>query len=182
MTRARRAGAAIAALLALPLAGTLFVSEQRQLHVAAGEVPLCRDGVALGRVAVATEFAWRGDQKEPARREAMVTRALRDAVAAAPCLASASFDARAGAETLLRVRVYEAGPLLTVGLLPPHWLGFSEVSLAVEARDLRAGGATRFDAQLRIARGGLFALRGSAAVERDLADAFALLLGEAPVR
>jgi hypothetical protein len=38
-----------AGLVALPLLGSLFVSEQSQLHVAAGEPPLCRKGVSLGR-------------------------------------------------------------------------------------------------------------------------------------
>jgi hypothetical protein len=169
----RRALIAVAALLALPLAGTLFASEHRQLHVAAGAAPLCRDGVSLGSTEITTEFVWRA---------AIVANALREAVARAPCLADATWEGSASAATRIVVRVYEAGPVLLVGLLPPHWLGFSEVELAVTAHDLRAPGAPLYDAHLRLARGGLFALRGTPAVERDAGDAFALLLGEAPVR
>lgn len=180
--RWRRVGRVVGALLALPLAGSLFASEQRQLHVAVGEAPLCRDSVALGRTAIATEFVWRADQKEPALREAIVTNALREAVAHAPCLAGASFGDVAAAETRVVVRVYEVGPVLLVGLLPPHWLGFSEIELAVTAHAVVSPRVPLYDAHLRIARGGLFALRGLAAARQDAADAFALLLGNARVR
>jgi hypothetical protein len=46
MSRTRRVLVTLAALLALPLVGTLSPGERSQLHVAAGEAPLCREAVA----------------------------------------------------------------------------------------------------------------------------------------
>ena len=51
--------------------------DSRQLHVAAGSVPLCADGVALGRVALRSDLVWRSDQKEPRERAAIAAAAIR---------------------------------------------------------------------------------------------------------
>lgn len=182
MPRARRLLTAAAVLAALPVAGTLLPGEQRQLHVAAGEAPLCRSTESLGRTAVVTEFVWRADQKERAQREALVADALRRTLAQLPCFAAGAPAEGEPPDTRILVRVYEAGPVLSIGILPPHWLGGSEVELAVTAIDMHSNLAVRYDAHLRLARGGLFALRGTGDVERDVAEALALLLGGAPVR
>jgi hypothetical protein len=180
------------AALALPIVGSLLAGELRQLHVAAGEAPLCRTGVSLGRMSIVTTTAWRADQKEPDWRYALWTSALRKSggVSCASSISSGLSDpgltdgsaiASAGAtgdviDTVVLIRSYEAGPNLQFGLFPPHWLGWTEAEFGVRALEVSSG-ALLYDAHVRLARGGLFALRGEAAVRRDAFDALELVLG-----
>jgi hypothetical protein len=180
------------AALALPIVGSLLAGEQRQLHVAAGEAPLCRTGVSLGRMMIVTTTAWRADQKEPEWRSALWMSTLRNSggVSCASSISRAWSDpdqtdgsviASAGAtgdviDTVVLIRSYEAGPNLQFGLFPPHWLGWTEAEFGVRALEVSSG-ALLYDAHVRLARGGLFALRGEAAVRRDAFDALELVLG-----
>ena len=134
---------------------------------------------------VAAEFAWRADQKEPALREAIAARALRASFADLPCARAVEFadDAAelAGVDTLVVVRVHELGPNLIATLIPPQWIGWTEVDVLVRA--VRpADGAVLLDAHASREQGGPFVLRGIAPLEAELVAALAPLIGGAAVR
>jgi hypothetical protein len=188
--------------LLLVAALTACSVSQRQLHSAAGAVPVCAPGVALGRVAVRTELAWRSDQKEPERRAAIADAAIRGALGALPCASAVEVAAPArsplwsalpearvlaeiaagGADTALLIRVHELGPLLEISRLPPHWEGHSEVDLLVRVLDTQTG-EVRLDAHQHALRGGPFVLRGASVLEGELREALDLMLAvPAPVR
>jgi len=187
----------ILTVAAVALAGALS-SEQVQVHVAAGGAPLCRDGAALGRVRVVTAYSWRADQKEVARREEIAARGIRGVLGALPCAEGTRFEFATGAagwpshpeaqqlagrsaDTAILLRIHELGPNLVVTLLPPQWLGWSEVD--VQARVLRVrDGAVLLDAHVHRARGGPFALRGVQPLESELRAALATLFLPAAVR
>jgi len=176
------AGFLLATAVALANALPLEIVQQ---HLAAGEAPLCGAGVSLGALRVTPEFAWRADQKERPRREEIALRALRAELAELPCARGFAFageaDAASAPDTELSIRLHELGPSFVVTLLPPQWLGWSEVDATLRATRV-TDGAVLLDAHVTRRRGGPFALRGEAPLESELRAALAPLLRGAPVR
>ncbi len=177
--------AIVLALLALSACS----SDRDQLHLAVGRIPLCADGVALGRVAVRTELIFRSDQKEPERRAAFADAAIRSALGALPCAsavevspasASERWSARPEAEllasldadTAVLLRLHELGPLLTLTLAPPSWSSWTEVDLLARVLDV-ASGAVKLDFHQHVEHGGPLRLRGSDRLEGELASLLA---------
>jgi hypothetical protein len=164
------------ALCALALAASACSTEIRE-EVATGAPPLCANAPSLGTVAVVAETRWRPDQKEPAIREAMAARAIARAFAALPCgqvvaiakIGPAPQPSAVAADTLVRVRIEELGPLVTLSL-PVLWRIDSGAKLRLTATTA-ASAATLLDVAHHRTVGGPFSIRPASKVEGVLEDA-----------
>lgn len=170
------------AFVALALAVSACSTVEIDETVAAGAPPLCAAGRDLGKVAVIAETGWRADQKEPAVREAMAERAIALAFAALPCgrvvavtpIAAAPQRTDTAADTLVRVRLEELGPLVILSI-PVLWRVSSDVKLHLTATET-ASGATLLDVDHHRTVGGPFTLRPASWAESELEIALRDLL------
>lgn len=176
-------------MTALLFACTWTRSDQ---YLAAGRESLCAQGFApLGVVAVLPETAWRFDQKERAKREAMIERAIAKAFADLPCgslappggvepLAVWSIHseqallaslANRGIDSAVIVRVEELTPRLAITFsLPFLWGSSSEADFRIRALDTRHA-TVLADFRVKRVVGGFFQLRPPSWAEPELATA-----------
>lgn len=166
-------------------------------HYASGAPPLCSR--ELGRIAVVPETAWRIDQKEPALRTEMATRALQRAFSRADCGADAEIQpfsswaseleqeqlsrlSAHGFDSAIFLRVEELGPTLHLTLsLPFLWSSTSEAQLRMRAIHIETG-RVLLDATIHRETGGPFQLRPASWAEAELEAAVHTLLREEPPR
>lgn len=147
-------------------------------YQAAGKGTLC-NGTDLGVVAVLPEAAWRPDQKEPEKREAMALEEITRAFEAMPCgevvepggvKAFSDWSAKPesalleqfstdGVDTLVIVRIEELTPRLFVTFsLPFLWAGSNEADFRIRVLSVETG-AVLSDMRVKQMRGGPFNVR-----------------------
>jgi hypothetical protein len=161
--------------------------------------PLCRAGAHKDSVAVYWGTAWRADQKEVARREAIAAKGLSEFFGATTCftpislsrtinsrdpllltdpelLASAPVDA----DRIFVIRIEELGPNLMFYLSPILWETRNDVVLRVRSLNVRTK-ALESDVSVRWTRGGAFTLLGTDSLPPDFSGALAAVFtGQTP--
>jgi hypothetical protein len=157
-------------------------------HTAGMEPPLCRERAKELKTVVYWEAAWRPDQKEVARREAIIAKGIDDFFRAAPCfsvqtisrtiegrnvLALSDREVLASAPTdidrVLIIRFEELGPVLQFYISPILWT--SDLDIQVRVRTLNARTASlESDVTAHWRKGGPFNLRGTNGLPGDLAN------------
>ncbi len=147
-------------------------------YQATGNGSICQ-GPDLGTVAVLPEAAWRPDQKEPAKREAMALVEIESAFQSIPCgrmsgaggvrefgkwssQPDASLRnqyAQTGVDTIIFIRLEEFGPTIDLTLsLPFLWSGFNEVDFQIRVLATKTG-AVLSDMRVNRKTGGAFNIR-----------------------
>ncbi len=181
--------ALLLAFLAVGLSACISIEASDQPRVS--DAPLCNGSRQLGRVVVVPTVSWRSDQKEPERRQAMISTGLADAFASLSCGEVAEVRGvrraeeldrealvetlRADAlETLIEVHFTELGPLLTLSV-PVLISTRSDIQFTLRATDV-ASGNTAFEIGRSWQRGGAFAIRPASVLPADLVLALADLL------
>jgi hypothetical protein len=160
--------------------------------------PLCRAGAQKDSVAVYWGTAWRADQKEVSRREAMAANGLSEFFGGTTCfttlvlsrtingrdplllidpelLASAPMDA----DRIFVIRIEELGPNLMFYLSPILWETRNDVVLRVRSLNVRTK-RLESDVSVRWTRGGAFALLGTNSLPPDFTGALAAVFTGQP--
>jgi hypothetical protein len=171
-----RLAALLAAVMAAGCASTTVQTTGNAL-----KAPLCVPGRTLP-VAVYWLPRWRYEQKEREQREAAAQKGLDDFLADTPCLATTGahrlltapqdeelVHASPRAERYVVITLYELGPLLEIGV-PSIVRGGTEVVLDVKVLDPRAP-APLAASRTRWRHGGLFYLKGTGELDKDMAAA-----------
>lgn len=147
-------------------------------YQAAGEESIC-NGNNLGTVTVLPEAAWRADQKEPEKREAMALAEIKSVFASIPCAhvpesggvrdfaewssipeaALLERFALEGVDTLIIIRMEELGPQISLTFsLPFLWSGANEADFRVTALSTKTGTVLN-DMRIKRMTGGPFNIR-----------------------
>lgn len=148
-------------LTVLVLAGCASTTVEKS--GAGAERGWCDPGLS---VLVVWNAAWRADQKEPAAREAAAERGINRFFAEAGCFARAEVrrSYAPGFDRVIYVTVRELGPVVKIGS-PSVLEGGTEAVV-----DVRIAG-TAADFRTHWKRGGAFVLRGTGALDEDMAAA-----------
>lgn len=150
------------------------------IYRAAGEKTLCNDkGNDPGIIVVLPEAAWRYDQKEPDKRQAMALEEIRNAFQDIPCGKLAlpggirEFSnwsgktesellkqfANEGIDTIILIRIEELTPRLYFTFsLPILWGGSNEADFRIRALSVKTG-AVLTDMRVKRSSGGPFNIR-----------------------
>ncbi len=165
-------------IMALSIAGC--ASTSIKIYRAAGKPTIC-DGKneGLGHIVILPETAWRNDQKEPAKREAMALEEIKNAFQDFPCgnlsapggiryfsswsgkpeselLKQFSFE---GIDTIILLRIEEFTPYLYVTFsLPVLWSGSNESDFRIRMLSVKTGDVLT-DMRVRRSTGGPFNIR-----------------------
>jgi len=159
-------------------------------HAVGVEPPLYRGKNSGEKIVVYWGTAWRDNQKEPSKREALAARGIEEFFSSNPrwetlrisksvvgrdaLLASdteAVSEAKtAGADRVLIIRIEELGPNVMVYLSPILWQTQNEVLLHVRAINCQTG-QVEADVSTRWVRGGPFTVIGADSLPIDLAGA-----------
>jgi len=165
-------------------------------HSLGMEPPLCKDNAKEVKTIVYWGAAWRADQKEIARREAIIAMGIEDFFRATPCFSvktiSRTVDGRnvlllgdkeilasvpADVERVHVLRFEELGPTLVFYLSPILWTSDLDIQVRVRTLNVRTGGLES-DVTAHWRKGGPFNLRGTAGLPEDLAGILqAIFLG-----
>ena len=159
-------------------------------HAVGVEPPLYKAKDSGEKIVVYWGTAWRANQKEPSKREALAVRGIaeffssnprwetlrisksvvgRDALLATDTEA-VSEAKTAGADRVLIIRIEELGPNVMVYLSPILWQTQNEVLLHVRAINCQTG-QVEADVSTRWVRGGPFTVIGADSLPIDLAGA-----------
>ncbi len=187
----------IAAIVPLVLCLYSCTSTTITFHTAGMEPPLCMDAARGAKTVVYWGTAWRADQKEPSRREAIIAKGVEDFFRTTPCFSvqtiNRTIEGRdvlllgdkeiiasvpAGVERVHILRFEELGPTLVFYLSPILWT--SDLDIQVRVRTLNARtGSLESDVAAHWRRGGPFNLRGVNSLPPDLAGTLgAVFLGK----
>jgi len=166
-------------------------------HAAGVEPPLFKPKDSGGKIIVYWGTAWRANQKEPSRREALAAKGIAEffssnlrwetlhisrSIAGRGALLATDTEAiseakTAGAERVLIIRIEELGPNLMFYLSPILWRTENEVLFHVRAINCQTG-QVEADVSTRWVRGGPFTLLGADSLPVDFAGALkAVFLG-----
>jgi hypothetical protein len=179
----------------LILAALVFViggcSTTVKFYATGATPPLCRAGAHKDSVAVYWGTAWRADQKEVARREAMVATGLSEFFGGTSCFTTVSLlrtvngrdplvltdpellaSAPVDAGRIFVIRVEELGPNLMFYLSPILWETRNDVVLRVRSLNTRSK-ALESDVTVRWTRGGAFTMLGTNSLPPDFSGALA---------
>jgi hypothetical protein len=157
-------------------------------HATGIETPLCKDKAQEVKSAIYWGTAWRPDQKEVSRREAIIAKGVEDFFRITPCFSiqtiSRTIDGRDvlllnDKEVLASVspdtgrihilRFEELGPVLQFYLSPILWT--SDLNIQVRIRTLNAHtGSLESDVIANWRKGGPFNLRGVNGLPPDLTE------------
>jgi hypothetical protein len=183
-------------ILASLIAGCAVTS--MKTYRAAGSPAICNaKNDSLGHVAVLPEAAWRSDQKEPAKREAMALEEIRNAFKNFPCgnLAAPggirNFSgwsgkpeaqllqqfSRKGVDTIILLRIEELTPNIFITFsLPVLWGGSNEVDFRIRMLSVKTGKVLT-DMRVRRSTGGPFNIRPAQWSGKELRAALQSIIG-----
>jgi hypothetical protein len=152
------------------------------------EPPLCKDSVKGLKTVVYWGAAWRPDQKEVSRREAIIAKGVEDFFRKTPCFSiqtiSRTIDGRdvlllsdrevlasvpADVERVHILRFEELGPLLQFYLSPILWTSDLDIQLRVRTLNVKTGNLES-DVSAHWRKGGPFNLRGVNGLPPDLGE------------
>lgn len=185
-----------AALLLLAVSACATAPPGAEIVPAQAEV--CAPGVSLGKTVIAPLTRWRPDQKEPAVREAIATKAIAAVAPAISCasstrvapitadstaasVAAAQAAQAESASTLLVVRIDELGPI-TILSFPALWSTWSDVKFTLDVVDVVTGKVLRSIPHHR-QKGGAFDVRGLDPLQGEMEAALKdVILSAAPAR
>jgi hypothetical protein len=168
-------------------------------HATGTGPPLCRDSSRGAKTVIYWGTAWRTDQKEIARREAIIAKGIDDFFRTTPCFSvqtiSRIVDGRdvlllgdkeilasvpADVERVHILRFEELGPVLVFYLSPILWTSDLDIQLRVRTLNARTG-SFESDVTVRWRKGGPFNLRGTDSLPPDLAGTLGAIFSEKPV-
>jgi hypothetical protein len=156
-----------------------------KLYPAGLTPPLCRAGAQQDSIAVYWGTAWRADQKEAARREAIAAKGLSEFFGGTSCFRTLALSrtinghdpllltdpellasAPADADRIFIIRVEELGPNLMFYLSPILWETRNDVVLRVRSLNVKTK-RLESDVSVRWTRGGAFGLLGTDSLPPD---------------
>ena len=169
-------------------------------HTAGIEPPLCRASAKGEKAVVYWGAAWRQDQKEVARREAIAAKGIEDFFLREPCVSvkaiSRTIDGRdvllLGDKEVLAsvsrdidrihiIRFEELGPVLVFYLSPILWTSDLNIDVRIRTLNVRTG-ILESDVTAHWRKGGPFNFRGVNGLPEDLAETLQVIFRDQPAR
>lgn len=167
---------------------------QTVIHSTGQKPPLCQSLEPSASTLVLWGAAWRDNQKNPALREAIASRAITSFFSRSNCFPNATIlkavagrsaieisdaeslkfavDSKNAFSRIVLIRVEELGPYIIIHPSPVLWEGGTEVALRVRVLETKTS-SLQTDTTCYWKKGGPFVLRGTKALESDMEAALA---------
>ena len=158
------------------------------LHSAGNDPRLCKETAKSVKAVVYWGTAWRRDQKETGRREAIIEKGVEDFLRTMTCLSvqtiSRTIDGRnvlqlsdnevlamipPGIDRIHILRFEELGPVLQFYLSPILWTSDLNIQVRIRTLNVRTG-SLESDVTVHWRKGGPFNLRGTGGLPAELAE------------
>lgn len=167
---------------------------QTIIHATGKKPPLCQSLEASSSTLVLWGVAWRDNQKNPALREEIASRAITSFFSRSNCLPNATIlktvagrpaiemsdadslkfaiDSKNAFSRIVLIRIEELGPYVIIHPSPVMWEGGTEVALRVRVLETKTS-SLQTDTTCYWKKGGPFVLRGTKALDSDMEAALA---------